>query len=79
MHCIASNVMVVSKDSHKFESGDEVFRIQCTNGEGMPVNVDVDESVFDYVVPLDTRYDMEIDFYNVGWKVYTTLVKIAEH
>lgn len=78
MYAIANGVMVVAKDTHTFDSGDTVYRIDCANGSGGLLRVETDSATWAQLVPLDKRYDMEIDFYSVGYNIRNQLVRVSE-
>lgn len=75
MLVVANSVMVVGKDSHKFDNGDIQYRVMMTNGMGDVVRVVV-PSVQDWntLVALNERYDVEIDVYASGYRTNCELV-----
>lgn len=78
MYTVAKRVMVVTKSQHTFDNGDTVYRVGLTNGSGELVNVECDSQTHAALVPLDKRYDVQIDFFNVGFSVRNFLVSYAE-
>lgn len=74
MLVVANGVMVVGKDSHRFDNGDMQYRVTLTNGQGDTVRCVCDVDDYNDLVALDGRYDMEIDVYMSGYRVMADLV-----
>lgn len=77
MYAISNDVMVVAKETHTFQNGDTVYRLSCTTGQGGLLNVECDAETFGSVVALAERYDMEIDFFTVGYNQRNKLVRLS--
>lgn len=75
---VFDNVMIIDKDSHTFESGDTIYRFNAANGQGQQVRVECDFATWGDLIPLMKRYDMEIDFFSVGYNLRCNLVRAAE-
>lgn len=78
MYCVANNVMVVGKSKFRTKEGDMFCKLTLTNGSGELVEVTCDETSWERFVPLDMRYDLEIDYHNVGYKIYADVVSASE-
>ena len=71
------DVMIIDKDSHTFDSGDTIYRFNAANGKGQQVRVECDFATWGDLVPLTNRYDMEVDFYSVGYNLRSNLIRAA--
>lgn len=78
MHLVGNGIVVVEKDSFTFESGDTVYRANCTNGNGGLLVVEVPFEVWEKLEVLTAKYDMEIDVFNRGYKIFNRCVGCAE-
>lgn len=75
---VFENVMIIDKDSHTFDSGDTIYRFNAANGNGQQVRIECDFATWADLLPLVERYDMEIDFYSVGYNIRNQLVRAAK-
>lgn len=80
MYVKAKGVMVVAKDYHTFEkSGNTVYRVTMTNGEGGIVRAAMrEEGAWQVIVPLNVRYDATLDISTNGYDNYIDVVQMVE-